>query len=105
MKRRANDQPGFICGTESKARARGRRRDVPGKSARYGCRRDRTVAGFAVRFDKANFAIFEAFNDEAGRAAHLKGAVAAALMANAAELLASPPDIRQPSVLADKLPG
>lgn len=64
-----------------------------------------TVAWFAVRFDKATFAIFDAFKDEAGRAAHLNGAVAAALMANAAELLASPPDIRQPSVLADKLPG
>jgi len=64
-----------------------------------------TVAWFAVRFDKATFAIFDAFNDEAGRTAHLNGAVAAALMANAGELLASPPDIRQPSVLADKLPG
>jgi len=64
-----------------------------------------TVAWFAMRFDKATFAIFDAFNDEAGRAAHLNGAVAAALMANAAELLASPPDIRQPSVLADKIPG
>lgn len=64
-----------------------------------------TVAWFAVRFDKATFAIFDAFNDEAGRAAHLNGAVAAALMANAAELLASSPEIRQPSVLADKLPG
>jgi len=64
-----------------------------------------TVAWFAVRFDKATFAIFDAFNDEAGRAEHLNGAVAAALMANAGELLTSPPDIRQPSVLADKLPG
>lgn len=64
-----------------------------------------TAAWFAVRFDKATFAIFDAFNDEAGRTAHLNGAVAAALMANAAELLASPPDIRKPSVLADKLPG
>jgi len=64
-----------------------------------------TVAWFAVRFDTTTFAIFDAFDDEAGRTAHLNGAVAAALMANAAELLASPPDIRQPSVLADKLPG
>lgn len=64
-----------------------------------------TVAWFAMRFDKATFAIFDAFNDEAGRTAHLNGAVATALMANAVELLASPPDIRQPSVLADKLPG
>jgi hypothetical protein len=42
---------------------------------------------------------------KAGRNAHLNGAVAAALMANAAELLAVAPEIRQPSVLADKLPG
>lgn len=64
-----------------------------------------TVAWFAVRFDKATFAIFDAFDDEAGRTAHLNGAVAAALMANAAELLAVPPEIRQPTVLADKLPA
>jgi quinol monooxygenase YgiN len=64
-----------------------------------------TVAWFAVRFDKATFAIFDAFDDEAGRTAHLNGAVAAALMANAAELLAVAPEIRQPTVLADKLPA
>jgi quinol monooxygenase YgiN len=64
-----------------------------------------TVAWFAVRFDKATFAIFDAFNDESGRAAHLNGAVAAALMANAADLFAVAPEIRQPTVLADKLPG
>jgi quinol monooxygenase YgiN len=64
-----------------------------------------TVAWFAVRFDKATFAIFDAFNDESGRTAHLKGAVAAAVMANAADLLAAAPQIRQPTVLADKLPA
>jgi quinol monooxygenase YgiN len=64
-----------------------------------------TVAWFAVRFDKATFAIFDAFDVESGRTAHLNGAVAAALMANAAELLAAAPEIRQPSVLADKLPA
>lgn len=64
-----------------------------------------TVAWFAVRFDKETFAIFDAFNDEAGRNAHLNGAVAAALMANAADLLAAAPQIHQPTVLADKLPA
>lgn len=64
-----------------------------------------TVAWFALRFDKATFAIFDAFDDEAGRTAHLNGAVAAALMANAADLLAVAPEIRQPAVLADKLPA
>ena len=64
-----------------------------------------TTAWFAVRFDKSTFAIFDAFGDDAGRDAHLSGKVAAALMANASELLASAPQIRKADVLADKLPG
>jgi quinol monooxygenase YgiN len=63
-----------------------------------------TVAWFAVRFDRSTFAIFDAFNDEAGREAHLSGRVAAALMAHADELLAAAPQIRRSDVLADKLP-
>lgn len=64
-----------------------------------------TIAWFAVRFDSETFAIFDAFNDETGREAHLAGQVAAALMAQADELLATAPVIRKGSVLADKLPA
>jgi quinol monooxygenase YgiN len=64
-----------------------------------------TVAWFAVRFDKGTFAIFDVFDDESGRDAHLSGQVAAALMAHADELLASAPEIRKADVLADKLPA
>jgi quinol monooxygenase YgiN len=64
-----------------------------------------TVAWFAVRFDQSTFAIFDAFDGEEGRNAHLSGQVAAALMANAPDLLAVAPTIRQPEVLADRLPG
>ncbi|HEY1926223.1 MAG TPA: antibiotic biosynthesis monooxygenase [Caulobacteraceae bacterium] len=64
-----------------------------------------TVAWFAARYDKDTFAIFDAFNDEAGREAHLAGQVAAALMAHADELLATAPHIRKAHVLADKLPS
>ena len=64
-----------------------------------------TPAWFGVRFDHATFAIFEAFENEAGRDAHLNGQVAAALMARAGELLAAPPQIRRADVLADKLPA
>jgi quinol monooxygenase YgiN len=63
-----------------------------------------TVAWFAVRFDTQTFAIFDAFENEAGRDAHLNGAVAAALMAHSDELLAVAPAIRKANVLADKLP-
>jgi len=64
-----------------------------------------TISWFAVRFDHSTFAIFDAFDDDGGREAHLSGKVAAALMENAAELLAVAPQIRKADVLADKLPG
>jgi len=64
-----------------------------------------TISWFAVRFDQSTFAIFDAFDDEAGRDAHLGGKVAEALMANADALLAVAPEIRKANVLADKLPS
>ena len=63
-----------------------------------------TVAWFAIQLGPSTFAIFDAFSDEKGRDAHLSGKVAKALMANASELLASPPTIEKLTVLADKLP-
>ncbi|MFS8083386.1 MAG: putative quinol monooxygenase, partial [Ginsengibacter sp.] len=51
------------------------------------------------------FGIFDAFADEAGRSAHLAGPIAAALMANADELLSEPPQIEHVDVLAAKLPS
>jgi len=64
-----------------------------------------TIAWFVVRFDTQTFAIFDAFNDEAGRQAHLDGRVAEILMARAEDLLDHALDIRRPDVLADKLPA
>jgi len=64
-----------------------------------------TVTWFAVRFDNSTFAIFDAFNNDAGRDAHLNGPIAAALMGRAEELLAASPQIRKANVLADKLPA
>jgi quinol monooxygenase YgiN len=64
-----------------------------------------TTAWFGIRFGPSTFGIFDAFPDEAGREAHLSGKVAAALMAEAGELLATPPSIEKVDVLAAKLPG
>lgn len=64
-----------------------------------------TVAWFAVRFDKSTFGIFDAFNGEEGRQTHLQGQIAATLMAKYDELFDGPLDIKQPEVLADRLPG
>ena len=63
-----------------------------------------TVAWFAIRMGPSTFGIFDVFPDDAGRQAHLSGAVAAALMEQAPDLFARPPDIQQIDVLAAKLP-
>ena len=64
-----------------------------------------TPVWFALRLGPATFAIFDAFNDESGRTAHLEGPIAQALMAKAGELLAEPPKIERVDVLGAKLPG
>ena len=62
-----------------------------------------TTAWFAVRLGPSTFAIFDVFEGESGRDAHLSGKVAEALMANAPELLAEEPSIEKIDVLASKL--
>jgi len=62
-----------------------------------------TPVWFAVRFGPREFGIFDSFNDEAGRKAHLTGPIAAALMKRASELFAEPPKIEQVDVLAAKV--
>jgi quinol monooxygenase YgiN len=64
-----------------------------------------TTAWFAIRFGRLEYGIFDVFPDDAGRDAHLNGAIAKALMQNADSLLAAPPQIQKLSVLADKLPA
>ncbi len=63
-----------------------------------------TTAWFAFRIGASTFAIVDVFPDEAGRRAHLDGAVAAALGEKAPELLATPPLVEHVDVLASKLP-
>ena len=64
-----------------------------------------TIAWFAVQLGPTTFGIFDVFPDDAGRQGHLAGRVAAALMAQAADLFATPPEINQLDVIAEKLPG
>src|SRR6476469_2835821 len=63
-----------------------------------------TTVWFALRTDPTTFWIVDAFPGAAERQAHLDGPIAAALMANAERLLASPPEILPADVLASKVP-
>lgn len=63
-----------------------------------------TPVWFALQLGPSTFAIFDAFRDETGRQNHLNGPIAKALMAQAPNLLATPPVIERVDVLGAKLP-
>jgi quinol monooxygenase YgiN len=60
------------------------------------------VSWYAARTSATTFWIFDTFGTEDARQAHVNGEIAAALMANADELLASPPEILPADILAAK---
>ena len=61
-----------------------------------------TPIWFALRLAPTTFGVFDAFEEEAGRQAHLNGPIAQALMAKAPELFAKPPTIEPIEVLGLK---
>ena len=61
-----------------------------------------TIAWFAFAEDQGSFGIFDTFDSEAARQAHLDGPIAKALKEKAGELLAEPPKIHKINLLADK---
>src|SRR3954464_9097942 len=63
-----------------------------------------TITWYAFAEDEGSYGIFDTFEDEAARQAHLDGPIAKALMSKASELLAQPPAIHKIRLLAAKLP-
>ena len=63
-----------------------------------------TIHWYAIKEDRPGvYGIFDTFDDEAGRDAHLNGAIAAALMAKADDLFSEPPAIRKIDLVAEKI--
>jgi quinol monooxygenase YgiN len=63
---------------------------------------EQTVSWYALKMDESTFGVFDTFEDEEGREAHLNGKIAAALMQHADELLSEPPSIKKVALLAVK---
>jgi len=63
-----------------------------------------TVNWYGVKIAPGMYGVFDTFNDEAGREAHMQGEIAKALMANASELFANANELRieKMDILADK---
>jgi quinol monooxygenase YgiN len=61
-----------------------------------------TVSWFGLHESEGHYSVFDTFNDEASREAHLNGEIAKALMASAATLFSAPPQINKITIVADK---
>ena len=61
-----------------------------------------TIRWYALQIGPSTFGIFDTFETEQGREAHLNGPIAAALMANASSLLAQDPILEKVDLLAIK---
>ena len=61
-----------------------------------------TVTWYAFRLSDTTYGIFDTFEDEEARQAHLNGRIPAALGQVGPDLLAADPDIRQTDIIAVK---
>ncbi|KAL5480344.1 hypothetical protein ACEPAI_1614 [Sanghuangporus weigelae] len=64
-----------------------------------------TLQWYALQYESSTptFAIFDTFAEEEGRATHLTGKIAEALVANAPSLIAGAPQINKAKILASKI--
>ena len=62
----------------------------------------KTVTWYGVKIGPGIYGVFDTFDDEAGRDAHLNGEIAKALMANASELFSNEIKIEKMEILAKK---
>jgi quinol monooxygenase YgiN len=61
-----------------------------------------TVTWYGVKMAPGTYGVFDTFNDEHGRDAHMSGDIAKALMAKAPELFSNEIKIEQMEILASK---
>ncbi len=61
---------------------------------------EKTITWYSFRIDSSTFGIFDTFENESGRDAHLSGKIASELMSKASELLSEPPTIKKVEILS-----
>lgn len=63
---------------------------------------EKTITWYSFQIDQNTFGIFDTFEDEDGRSAHLDGEIARQLMENAPKLLSEDPKIRKIDIISSK---
>ena len=91
----------MLCSRQSPARA-----TIWPRSWRAACAlavaEEGTVTWYAFKVDESTYGIFDTFETEEARTAHIEGEIPAALGTVGPELLAKDPDIRTVEVIAVK---
>lgn len=63
-------------------------------------REEKTITWYSFRIDRSTFGIFDTFENESGREAHLQGAIASGILELAPELLLEAPKIEKVEILS-----
>ncbi|RKS53024.1 hypothetical protein BC962_1269 [Gillisia mitskevichiae] len=63
-------------------------------------REEKTITWYSYRIDETTFGIFDSFERESGRDAHLNGEIVSELMEKASNLLSEPPSIKKIEILS-----
>ena len=61
-----------------------------------------TVSWYGIKQPDGSYAVFDTFDDEAGREAHLRGDIAKTLMEKAPELFANKIEVHRIEIVAEK---
>jgi len=63
-------------------------------------REEKTITWYSFRIDQSTFGIFDTFETESGREAHLQGSIASGIMELAEDLLLETPKIEKVEILS-----
>jgi len=63
-------------------------------------REEKTITWYSFRIDRFTFGVFDTFENESGRDAHLNGSIVGTIMEKATDLLLEAPEIEKVDILS-----
>lgn len=63
-------------------------------------REEKTITWYSFRIDRLTFGVFDTFENESGRDAHLNGTIVGTIMEKASDLLSEAPEVEKVDILS-----
>jgi quinol monooxygenase YgiN len=93
---------GLLATVKAKSGKEGEVKDFLHQAVEDAKKEQETLTWYSFQIDESTFGIFDTFEDEHGREAHLNGEIAKALMGSASALLEEGPDIKKIEIISSK---